>query len=66
MSDKTNEEETDWKPEETYLYDGVYAAYFNTAIRLRAEQEGGVMHEIYIDPGVWAKLKDYAKKVGMD
>ena len=46
---------------EEYLGDGLYAAWEDGMIRLRAPR-GHEDHVIYLDPGVWANLIKFVDK----
>lgn len=47
-----------------YIGDGVYAEPSGYMIKLSTEREGGVIHEIYLEPGVYDALVQYAKRLG--
>jgi hypothetical protein len=44
---------------ETYIGDGVYASFDGYQVWLRADG-----NRIAIEPGVWARLKDYVREIG--
>lgn len=50
---------------ETFLGDGLYASRYAGLIQLRAPREDGD-HVIFLEPEVYAALKEYAKKIGWE
>jgi hypothetical protein len=48
---------------EEYLGDGVWASFDGENIRLRAPSEAGD-NLVFLDPGVFRSLLDYARRVG--
>jgi hypothetical protein len=53
-------------PEETYLGDGLYALDVGGMIKLRAPRDDGVDHVIYLEPEVYAALREFARKIGWE
>lgn len=49
--------------QETYIGDGVYAAFDGYQIKLTTQREFG-KDEIYLDPNVFRSLKEQAKRWG--
>lgn len=49
------------KPEPTLLGDGVHAEFVGGMIRLTVQRPSG-KHEIYLEPGVYKALVEFAEK----
>jgi hypothetical protein len=58
-------------PEETYLGDGLFASCEGAMIKLRAPREDGSHsvygdHVVFLEPEVYAALKEFARKIGWE
>lgn len=58
MSKKLDERTND------YLGDGVYVEDQGFQLRLWTEREGGVIHEVYLEPIALSALLEFAKRIG--
>lgn len=52
-------------PEETYLYDGLYASFDGFQIKLRTPRDEGD-HVVYLEPRTYNELRRFALKVGFE
>lgn len=51
------------EPIKRYLGDGLYAEFDGWQIRLYAERGPGIVHEVFLEPSVYNKLRDMVEDI---